>query len=156
MHALVDDEEFDRLNLFSWYALKTKAGYYAARNAKDVNNKTYLVLMHRNILGLSKGDGVQVDHINHNTLDDRLVNIRKCTRSENQWNTLSKTGTSEYKGVAWEKRTKKWYAYIKINRKNKYLGRYDSEIKAARVYDLAAQKHFGEFACLNFSKKEVA
>lgn len=60
--------------------------------------------------------------------------------------------TSKYKGVRFEKRRKVWTAQIQVNGKQKYLGQYKSEIKAARAYDEAALKYFDEFANLNFKR----
>lgn len=106
-------------------------------------------------------NGVYVDHINHDTLDNRKSNLRICTQSENMCNSFKrktyrgKKTTSQYKGVNWANDAKfsknQWRAYITINGKRCPLGRYYSEKMAAYAYDCAAKQNHGEFASLNFS-----
>jgi hypothetical protein len=112
------------------------------------------IQMHRVVLELSGHDiaGFCVDHINHDTLDNRLRNLRLATNQENARNQRKhlhcngKQLTSAYKGVCWSKSANKWEARIKINRKRKTLGYFDSELEAAEAYETAAALHFGEFA----------
>ncbi len=146
--TLVDDEDFNRVCRWKWYAIKGKYTYYAARMNYAAGKK--IVRMHRYILGLQNNDKRQVDHIDGNGLNNRRSNIRACTRTENQRNRKAQTGTSKFKGVNWHKCTKTWRARIRINKKLLLLGSYDFEIGAAKGYDKAAKKHFGEFAKLNF------
>ena len=56
--------------------------------------------------------------------------------------------SSKYKGVSWHKQTKKWTAYIRINKKV-HIGIFSSEKDAAKAYNESAKKHWGEFARLN-------
>lgn len=75
--ALVDDEDYERVNQFKWTAEKcSKSENYYARN-RTINTK-----MHRLIMGIGKSSLV-VDHINHKTLDNRKQNLRVCTQAEN-------------------------------------------------------------------------
>ena len=153
-YAIVDDEYFDRLNGFKWCAHKNRKTYYAVRNSKRQKGRRTFICMHREILGLKTSDGKDTDHINGNGLDNRRVNLRPCTPSQNQHNRRSFCGTSKYKGVSWHKRDKKWQAYIRLNGKLIHLGLFDSEIEAARAYDIKAKELFGEFAHLNFKGDE--
>ena len=149
--AIVDNEDFGELSKFKWYAHKTSyGGYRAVRMTPRPNHRT--ILMHWQIMNTPKG--MEVDHVNHNTLDNRKTNLRICTRAENQHNRRLQKGTSKYKGVYWNKRDKKWVAQIKLEGKQIYLGYFDSEIEAAKCYDINAIKYFGEFAKLNFPRKE--
>ena len=93
-----------------------------------------------------------VDHINQDTRDNTLENLRICNRTRNAQNCTSKAGTSKYKGVCEKKRAKGrsvWRAYITVNKKRIELGFYEDEKEAAHVYNLAATKHFAEYASLN-------
>ncbi len=109
--------------------------------------------MHREILGLDHGDRRQVDHINGDGLDNRKENLRICDTSKNVINrSIGKINTSGYKGVNWRKKSKKWVARIGFNNKRIYLGDFNNKEDAARAYDTAALKYYGEFAKLNFPK----
>jgi hypothetical protein len=142
--AIVDAEDYDRLNQDKWYAGKCKNTYYAGRVE---GGKT--IKMHREIMHAPKG--VLVDHINHNGLDNRKRNLRLCTHAQNCYNQqASATGTSKYKGVSWHKSNSKWSARIRCDRKFYNLGEFDNQMEAAMAYDDKAVELFGEFACLNF------
>lgn len=88
-----------------------------------------------------------IDHINGNSLDNRIENLRETNQSLNTANSvLSKANTSGYKGVVWRKDTKKWMAQIVKDRKRYGLGSFDNIEDAANAYKVAAEKFFGEFA----------
>lgn len=148
--AIVDDANFAELNKYKWRTLETAQGVYAARKI-TINHKEITVLMHREIMGLKYGDKRQVDHINHNPLDNRKCNLRICTHAENGRNRKIQTGTtSKYKGVSWHKPNKKWRAAIGYNHKLFHLGNFDNEIDAAKAYDKKAKELHGKFAQTNF------
>lgn len=137
--ALVNDEDFIRLNKYRWH--QHGKGYAHAH----INKKA--VYMHRLILHLFDSK-IHTDHINHNELDNRKENIRVATRSQNMSNQLKRKGktSSKYKGVSWNKEKKKWT----VNCKAQFISYFTNEIEAAKIYDEAAKRLFGEFACLNF------
>ena len=124
--------------------------YAKARGAPNVPGAW--VRLHRLLLGLGRGQG-QVDHINGDGLDNRRENIRACTNSQNQMNRrkspMQKTA-SRYKGVVFDAERGKWRAQLKRDGKRYRGPRRKSELQAALDYDLLAEKHFGEFARLNF------
>ncbi len=152
--AIVDAEDYNRLNKYKWCLSKTTHTNYAltrvkAKRVKGKRAKRKAMLMHRFILNAPRH--LVVDHINHNGLDNRKKNLRLCTRAENNRNRRSFCkGTSRYKGVSWDKKRKLFLAAIRCNGKYYNLGRFKSETKAAKAYDKKAKELFGEFAFLNF------
>jgi len=146
---MVDDRDYESLFQFKWHAQKTSyGGYVAVRNIPLGNGKRKIVYMHRQIMDAPVG--MEVDHRNHNTLDNRRNELRVCTGSQNQHNTASKTGSSQYKGVCWNKRSGKWVVYIWFDGKQWSLGYFTDEEDAAKAYDKAARELFREFAYCNF------
>jgi hypothetical protein len=123
--ALVDEDDYDRVASLKWSVISS--GY--------ANNKT-IGLMHRFILGAPKG--MDVDHINGQTLDNRRSNLRICTRSENQRNKPAA-------GVSFNKACRKWTAQIKINRKKIHLGVFHTRQEAVAARREGERVHFGEF-----------
>jgi hypothetical protein len=105
--------------------------------------------MHR-LLSNNNNKSLITDHVNGNTLDNRKSNLRICSFSDNNKNRkISKNNSTGYKGVVYDKRNKKFIAKIGLNKKQIYLGYYIDPIDAARAYNAAAIKYFGEFANLN-------
>lgn len=145
--ALVDDADYDWLSQHNWYY----TGYYAARWHNGKNRS-----MHRLIL--NDPESVEVDHINHNKLDNQRANLRLATRRENARNctkaSYGRALTSQFKGVSWHQRSHKWRAQLTIRSnesiKVQHLGLFVDEAEAARAYDAAARSQFGEFASTNF------
>jgi hypothetical protein len=119
------------------------------RRGMDRTHGRRMIYMHREILqchGEEEGD-----HWNHRTLDNRRSNLRKCSHAQNASNvSRPRDNRSGFKGVVFEKRTGKWYAQIRVNRKQHHLGTFTDKEDAARAYDAAARQHFGEFALTNF------
>jgi hypothetical protein len=89
----------------------------------------------------------EIDHINGVRSDNRLVNLREATPSQNQANkAMRRDNTSGAKGVTWDKSRSDWIAAIHVNGSRKYLGRFSSVEEASAAYAVAASHHFGEFA----------
>lgn len=105
--------------------------------------------MHRLIMNAP--EGMHVDHINGDGLDNRRENLRIVTPQLNQANSRKHmAGTSRFKGVAWHSSAKKWRAYIAVGRKQTHLGLFDDEHAAAAAYDVKAREVFGDHAFTNF------
>lgn len=147
--ALVDEEFHEMVSQFKWYLLN---GGYAVRtvhlgmmDGKQVKSMVYL---HKFIMPAP--EGMVTDHINGNKLDCRVQNLRIISSSQNNMNRSKSRGKSSlFKGVCWDKSRSKWISVIKINSKAKNLGRYETEIEAARAYNSAAIDMFGQCAHLN-------
>ena len=106
--------------------------------------------MHREILGITDPK-INVDHLDGDGLNNQRSNLRVCTDSQNGANRgKQKNNKSGYKGVHWNKKTKKWAAQIQYHKKVLNLGYYSDIIEAAKAYDKKALELFGEFARLNF------
>ena len=147
--AFVDDEDYQDLMRFKWYACRGGKTFYAFRNIR-INKRQSKERMHRRIMGLRRGDGKLTDHIDMNGLNNQRNNLRVATKAENQRNRKKPcNNTSGFKGVGWYKPSKKWVARIKVNSQSKNLGYFKSKIAAARAYNIAAREYFGEFAKLN-------
>lgn len=150
-YALVDDEDFERINKCKWCAHRHGNGWRATRGIRKANGKQRTQYMHRIIISVP--NGLEIDHRNHNGLDNRKSNLRVCTHAENLQNQQQqkpRQGTSKFKGVNWHNARNKWRAYIKSNDKFIHLGVFDNEIDAAKAYDKKAKELFGEYAYLNF------
>ena len=151
LYTTVDDEDFDELNKYTWFAMwdKSSKSFYAASTFKDNNGKPHHQLLHRFILKVTNPN-ILVDHENRDTLCNTKDNLRKSTQTENQQNSIARKGTSKYKGVCKTSDNKRWRSQIRANGKKLHLGETHSEIEAAILYDIAARKYHGKFARLNF------
>src|SRR5690242_11721427 len=111
--ALVDDEDYESLSGFNWFAQHISGKDYATRRVGE-----YTILMHRQIMGLRYGDEREVDHKESSkTLDNRRSNLRIAEHIQNMYNRgKNKNNTSGFKGVSWIARRGKWLAQICANR----------------------------------------
>jgi len=148
--ALVDDEDYEELSKYKWYAIKkeNRWNWYAIRHVlKKINGYSTTESMHRHILKLKNKDGKIVDHIDRNSLNNIKTNLRIVSHLQNTLNSkLFKTNNSGYRGVHYSKLTKDWVAAIG----GKCIGYYSVKEDAARAYDFEARQLYNEFAQLNF------
>lgn len=147
--AKVDPADFPLVSEHRWCLGRSgnRRTTYAQRRVKGTTQT-----MHSFLTGLPK-----VDHINHDGLDNRRVNLRDgsgCVNERNSRKTVT-LKTSPYKGVCWRQPDKShgsgWEANIRVEGRQVYLGKFDVEVDAARAYDEAALRHFGESASVNFA-----
>ena len=147
--AQVDACDIAAVRLHAWYAkvdaLRPWLGYARARI------DGVLVSIHQFLLGRRRG--WSIDHANGDGLDNRRSNLRWCCGQTLQLANarMRRDNTSGHRGVSWS--YGKWAAQISCQGQHHNLGRFDTAKEAARVYDAAARKHFGAFACVNFSRK---
>lgn len=144
--VVVDDHDYGQLSKFKWNSRK---GYPIRSQRLRANGKSIkkTITMSRQIVGCP--DGLVVDHIDGNPLNNRRENLRICTLRQNLLNRRSVSKTSKFKGVCWSGRERKWRATIRHHR-HITIGYFASEKEAAKAYDAMAIKSFGEYAWLNF------
>lgn len=146
--ATIDAADIALVSPYKW--LQTRGGYV---RTYGFDARKPRLSMHRVIMNAK--DGELVDHINHFADDNRRCNLRLATGKQNMQNTLkTKTlTTSQYKGVCFQPKTSAknpWVAKICVDGERMLLGWFPTEFEAALAYDIAALKHFGQFACINF------
>jgi hypothetical protein len=142
--ALVDDADYEYLSQYKWF---TDKGIYAARNIR-VDGKQTLSYMHVEIMG--KRDGMEIDHIDLDGLNNQRENLRHCTHAENMKNRkMSRANTSGYRGIV--KAGLRYQATVMADGIAYYSDKFDNIMDAAKEHDKLAIEHHGEFAVLNFT-----
>ena len=143
--ALVDDEDYELVSRYRWYAIISGDLIYACTSSLP---STYPGRSHIRMHMLLTGWD-ETDHENGNGLDNQRSNLRPCTRPQNLWNKGPRSdNTTGFKGVTREAHG--WRAVIKANGVRRHLGYFSTPELAARAYDAAAAEMHGEFARFNF------
>jgi len=161
--AIVDEIDYDWLMSYKWHAgvNKSKNHVYAITSRRLLpDQSSQKTRMHVAIVSQYANipDGMVVDHIDGNTLNNTRENLRVVTIAQNQQNQrIQKTNNkdSKYKGVTKNYRTGRWSTNITFNKQIQHLGSFYSEIDATKVYDCFAKKYFGECASLNFPNETL-
>lgn len=148
--TILDSRDYYRLRGYKWYIFGRCGKFYAQRSKIIANERTVPVAMHREIIKAPKGK--LIDHRNGDSLDNRRENLRPATRAQNRRNAVKtrRKTSSKYNGVSLEKKSRSWKMQLRRNGRTISSGRFKNEIDAAKAYDKAAKKYFGEFARLNF------
>ena len=146
--ALVDECDADRVLARKWQVLSRRHTSYVQATSGD------RALLHRFVIIAPAG--MQVDPTECDGLNNRRSNLRICPRSPTNANRRAGVGTSRFKGVSWNRKNARWQVFIKATDKNTFLGQFKDEEDAARCYDAAAIRLFGEFARLNFPSEVMA
>jgi hypothetical protein len=145
--ATIDDADVG-FAMVRWHAARCGEGLFYAARRTVVGGKSTAVYLHREIL--KAPPGMDVDHINGNTLDNRRENLRLATRSENNCNARRRRNREPgRKGISQDKRDGRWSAYVNINGRRTALGRFATAEEASRARDEAARRIHGEFARVN-------
>lgn len=148
--AIVDDEDFDLLNQYKWFAYKDRNTYYACRQIRLNSGKQRMISMHRFLTGFN--ETLVVDHKDRNRLNNQRKNLRLVTDAQNRQNSSAqKNSKTGIKGVTFETKRNKWRVNIMINGKNRNIGRFlniDDAIKARHFADITYHP-FNTFPCGN-------
>lgn len=136
-----DKEDFDKINKYTWYI--NDDGYVIC-----TDNKIYL-----HILIMNPYDGQLVDHKKHRKFDNRKSELRIVNATQNAINRcMQSNNTSGTTGVSFHKASKKWFAYIKINKKQKR--KYANSKEEAIIFRKELEeKYFGEYSYDNSIKE---
>lgn len=138
--ALVDDDMYEELSKYKWFAFKGVRSFYAGRS-QQVNGKARQVKMHRFIMNAPAG--LYVDHINQDGLDNQKHNLRLVTASENSFNRpMNKNNKSGYRCIRWYKQTNKWM----LQMKDTTVGYFANLDDAVKTYNIKAKEYWGDFA----------
>ena len=147
--TLIDKEDYEFLSQYKW---RESSYGYAIRDVFNPHHTTRF--LHQDLVQTK--EGMQLDHINGDKLDNRRDNLREVTPQQNMMNKPVEKGTvSGYKGVTRSnKGGKTWRARIFVEGERIHLGCFKTKEEAAIAYNVAASKYFGEYAWLNKIKGE--
>ena len=141
--ALVDDEDYEKVNQLRWHIQKKGNNSYA----RAVDSDGRFIRMHQFI---TDGKYERIDHMDKNGLNNQKSNFRYCSHAENMRNSrMHKDNKNGFKGVEFDKRKNRWRAQIKCNGKRYRGKRFMTKEEAAMDYNRLALIHHGEFASLN-------
>lgn len=128
-HTVVDSSDAPLVLRWRWRLVDG----YAARTSD--------VKLHRELLGLRKRDGLEVDHIDRDKLNNRRGNLRVLLKGQNSQNVPGFPGTSRFRGVSWDKRKRRWRAHVVVQGRQIYLGQYKTEMEAAQAAKAGRAAH---------------
>lgn len=147
--TIVEESDYLWAMQWKWCAAtsKTRNTVYAFRNSEEKNGIKHGIRLHREIMGLPRGDKREVDHENCNGLDNRRSNMRIVSHMENRWNIGKfRNNVSGFKCVWWEERKQKWIAKIGVEGKYITLGYRDDPEDAYDLVCKAVPKYHKQFA----------
>ena len=144
--AFFSPADLEKVSCGIWHSDHRLDATYAARRTQANNIRTKIYL-HRLIAEAE--DGLVVDHIDGDGLNNRRENLRVCSNKENCRSRHKARGRSKFKGVLWNRQNQKWKANITIDGRLNHLGFFDDDVLAARAYDRAVQENFGDFNITN-------
>lgn len=152
LQVLIDKEDVDKVKRYTWHASYQKdiANYYIETN-KKISGGKFMLFLHRYLMDAK--DSLTIDHINHNTLDNRKLNLRVCSQKENNLNQaeLRRNNKTGYRNISWQKSCEKYIVTLMIDGKNKTIGRTSSLDDAVKMRD-KAKRQYGVKSVYNFKR----
>lgn len=142
-YSLIDESDYGPVGELKWF--QTVRGY--TMSTKTFKQPPKRLSIHR--LVLPTKPGFEVDHINRNPLDNRRSNLRQCTHAQNLTNIVKPRKRMAYRGVYKRSKGARYEVLFKVNGKPKCFGHYDTELEAAKAYNVFIKQYQGEFAILN-------
>mgnify|MGYP003304836051 CR=1 FL=1 len=142
-----DIDDYEQIKEYCWFI--DDRGYVLANTFGEKKQK--MIQMHRLLMNFPEGR--DIDHINHNTKDNRRINLRVCSHSDNQKNIkLSSKNTSGVTGVSWDKYRNSWKVQMQANNEPVKIGRFTNFDDAVKARKEAEEKYFGEYSYDNSMK----
>lgn len=142
--AIVDDGMLEKLMQHKWHVFFHPSGNMYAKTAIKLGNVYKSVYMHRMIA--SPKEGLVVDHIDGNGLNNCMSNLRCVTRSQNNLNKVSSCNKDNMRGAWWNKSVKKWESSIRCNGVKKHLGYFLTKEEAHKAYVDASISIHGDYS----------
>ena len=135
---IIDKEDFDKIRIYQWHIENSRPSIQYAQASIPKGT----IRLHKLIIP----SDFQIDHINHNGLDNRKCNLRICTNAENNRNKrFERNPRSGYTGIRYNSKTGSYYVRIMVNKKEISLGAYKSIEEAIEVRKKGEEKYFGNF-----------
>jgi hypothetical protein len=145
----VSDEDYLHLNQFSWYTVLLHGKVVGVHRSNTLRKS--IPMSHEILLRRGIKIALEVDHKDRDQLNNQFQNLRPATRGQNNQNQgPRKSNLTGYKGVSFLEAKCMYRARIQSRKAQIHLGLFHDPILAAKVYDRAAKRLFGEFAVLNF------
>ncbi|MFD0853487.1 HNH endonuclease [Actinomadura adrarensis] len=135
MYAIVDEAIYPAVARWSW---RLDSDGYVFRS-QSINGRVFEVRLHRAVMACSPGDGLVIDHINRNPLDNRRENLRIVSAAINQQNRGYQRARPRF-----DRSRNKWRAKFKYNKKEYYAGSYDTEQEAQEALDKKRREVTGQ------------
>jgi hypothetical protein len=151
----VDESDHKWLKKYKWNFAKTGIKTYIVRTFIDENGKVNTVYIHRQIMGLNKGEKLQVDHKDRNTFNNCRSNLRIATQSQNLRNSRKNKNKTGLHGVHEDKNTHKFISQIQSDDGKVHLGCYDTPELAGMARDIATHFFHGEFGVYNYPESYI-
>ena len=151
--ALIDKTDISICEKITW-GIATSGRLFYVRGKQRIDNKWENITLHRYIMKPTKE--MEIDHINRNPLDNRRVNLRICTRQENNQNKgVYYKNTGKLKGAYFSKKENRWYSVLIFNNENIWLGTFKTELEAHNAY-INAKKERGIICKETIDKLQLA